>query len=58
VRILLLPSILELLGRHTWALPAWLEQRLPHLAIEPPETSAAEIEQPAVDEREPAVALR
>ena len=38
VRILLLPSVLELLGRHTWALPAWLGRRLPHLAVERPET--------------------
>jgi RND superfamily putative drug exporter len=38
VRILLLPSVLELLGRRTWALPAWLERRLPHLSIDRPET--------------------
>jgi RND superfamily putative drug exporter len=38
VRSLLLPSVLALLGRRTWALPAWLEQRLPHLAIDRPET--------------------
>jgi RND superfamily putative drug exporter len=37
VRILLLPSVLELLGRHTWALPSWLGRRLPHLAIDRPE---------------------
>jgi RND superfamily putative drug exporter len=46
VRILLLPSVLGLLGRRTWALPEWLERRLPHLAIEPPEQA------PAVDEPE------
>ena len=34
VRSLLLPSVLELLGRRTWAFPAWLERRLPHLAID------------------------
>jgi putative drug exporter of the RND superfamily len=37
VRSLLLPSVLELLGRRTWALPAWLGRRLPHLAIERPD---------------------
>ncbi|MCW3028694.1 MAG: putative integral rane export protein [Solirubrobacterales bacterium] len=37
VRILLLPSVLELLGRRTWALPEWLGRRLPHLAIDRPE---------------------
>jgi RND superfamily putative drug exporter len=52
VRILLLPSVLELLGRHTWALPQWLGRRLPHLAIDRPETripagSGEPIEQPA-----------
>jgi putative drug exporter of the RND superfamily len=37
VRSLLLPSVLELLGRRTWALPEWLGRRLPHLAIDRPE---------------------
>jgi RND superfamily putative drug exporter len=34
VRMLLLPAVLELLGRTTWALPRWLERRLPRVAIE------------------------
>ena len=34
VRSLLLPSVLHLLGRRTWALPGWLEHRLPHIAID------------------------
>jgi RND superfamily putative drug exporter len=34
IRMLLLPAVLELLGRSTWALPRWLERRLPHVAIE------------------------
>ncbi|HEY2717631.1 MAG TPA: MMPL family transporter [Solirubrobacterales bacterium] len=37
VRSLLVPATLQLLGRATWMLPAWLERRLPHLSIEPPE---------------------
>jgi putative drug exporter of the RND superfamily len=36
VRSLLLPALLQLLGRRTWWLPAWLDRRMPHLAIEPP----------------------
>jgi len=36
VRSLLLPALLQLLGRRTWWLPAWLDRRIPHLAIEPP----------------------
>ena len=52
VRSLLLPSVLELLGRRTWALPAWLGRRLPHLAIDRPEmvippAAAERVEQPA-----------
>jgi RND superfamily putative drug exporter len=34
VRMLLLPAVLQLLGRRTWALPSWLERRLPRVAIE------------------------
>ncbi len=34
VRMLLLPAVLELLGRRTWALPRWLERRLPRVGIE------------------------
>jgi RND superfamily putative drug exporter len=34
VRSLLLPSVLHLLGARTWALPAWLGRRLPHIAID------------------------
>ena len=34
VRLLLLPAVLQLLGRTTWALPSWLERRLPRVAIE------------------------
>jgi RND superfamily putative drug exporter len=36
VRSLLLPSVLQILGARTWALPAWLGKRLPHLAVERP----------------------
>jgi RND superfamily putative drug exporter len=34
VRSLLLPAVLQLLGGRTWALPGWLDRRLPHLAID------------------------
>jgi putative drug exporter of the RND superfamily len=44
VRSLLLPSVLHLLGRRTWELPAWLEQRLPHVAIDRPERRRLEPE--------------
>jgi RND superfamily putative drug exporter len=34
VRMLLLPAVLQLLGRTTWALPRWIDRRLPRVAIE------------------------
>jgi RND superfamily putative drug exporter len=34
IRLLLVPAVLQLLGRTTWALPGWLERRLPRVAIE------------------------
>jgi RND superfamily putative drug exporter len=34
IRLLLLPAVLQLLGRTTWALPSWLDRRLPRVAIE------------------------
>jgi len=34
VRMLLLPAVLELLGRTTWWMPGWLDRRLPRIAIE------------------------
>jgi RND superfamily putative drug exporter len=35
IRMILLPAVLELLGRRTWAFPRSLDRRLPRLAIEP-----------------------
>ncbi len=34
VRMVLLPAVLQLLGRRTWALPRWLDRRLPRVAVE------------------------
>jgi RND superfamily putative drug exporter len=34
VRMVLLPAVLQLLGRTTWTLPRWLDRRLPRVAIE------------------------
>jgi RND superfamily putative drug exporter len=34
VRMLLMPAVLTLLGKTTWALPRWLDRRLPKVAIE------------------------
>jgi putative drug exporter of the RND superfamily len=44
IRCLLVPAIMEILGRTAWYAPAWLEKRLPNLAIEPPEERAPQAE--------------
>ena len=49
IRLLLLPAVMHIAGPAMWWMPAWLEKRLPHLNIEPPEESAAELRE---DERE------
>jgi RND superfamily putative drug exporter len=41
LRMLLVPAVMHLLGRANWWLPGWLDKRLPHLAVEPPEVPAA-----------------
>ena len=51
IRLLLLPAVMHLAGPAMWWMPAWLEKRLPHLNIEPPE---AEAPAPKEEERQPA----
>jgi RND superfamily putative drug exporter len=34
IRCLLVPAIMEILGRRAWWLPSWLDRRLPRVAIE------------------------
>ncbi len=43
LRTVLVPAVMHLSGAASWALPRWLDRRLPHLAIEPrePARSAA-----------------
>ena len=38
IRLLLLPAVMHLAGPAMWWMPAWLERRLPHLHIEPPDS--------------------
>jgi RND superfamily putative drug exporter len=42
IRSVLMPAVLQLFGRRTWAFPTWLDRRLPRLAIEPANPPAAE----------------
>ena len=37
LRTVLVPAAMHIFGNANWWLPRWLDQRLPHLAIEPPE---------------------
>jgi RND superfamily putative drug exporter len=37
LRTVLVPAVMHLCGRANWWLPHWLDRRLPHLAVEPPE---------------------
>jgi RND superfamily putative drug exporter len=49
VRSLLLPAVLQLLGRTTWMLPGWLDRRLPHLAVDPPDAAPRPQSHPTPD---------
>jgi putative drug exporter of the RND superfamily len=42
IRSILLPAVLQLLGRATWRFPAWADRLLPRLAIEAPEQPTPE----------------
>ncbi|MFI7402802.1 MMPL family transporter [Streptomyces sp. NPDC049541] len=46
LRTALVPAAMHLLGNSNWWLPAWLEKRLPHLAVEPQEEA---LESPAAE---------
>ncbi|MGC5362905.1 MMPL family transporter [Streptomyces sp. DT24] len=41
LRTLLVPALMHLLGGANWWLPRWLDRRLPHISIEPPDHAAA-----------------
>jgi hypothetical protein len=36
VRLVLVPAAMELMGRWTWWMPAWLDRLLPGISIDPP----------------------
>lgn len=42
LRTVLVPSLMHMFGSANWWLPAWLDKRLPHLAVEPAEDEAPE----------------
>jgi RND superfamily putative drug exporter len=46
-RTVLVPSVMHMLGRANWWLPAWLDRSLPRLHVEPAElTSTGPLRQP------------
>jgi RND superfamily putative drug exporter len=47
IRSILMPAVLELFGRRTWAFPRWADRRLPRLAIEPATKPAPALENAA-----------
>jgi putative drug exporter of the RND superfamily len=49
IRCLLVPAIMQLLGRRAWWLPAWLNRRLPRLAVEPIEQHPTADARPATE---------
>jgi putative drug exporter of the RND superfamily len=50
IRMLLLPAVLELLGRRTWVLPGWVGRRLPRVALEAePSSRPAPTPEPALE---------
>jgi RND superfamily putative drug exporter len=50
IRTVLLPAVLEPLGRRIWSFPGWVDRRLPRLAIEPEPAPAATELTPALNE--------
>jgi RND superfamily putative drug exporter len=54
LRTVLVPAAMHMFGTANWWLPGWLDRRLPHLAIEPPEEG--ETPHPALPTSRPAPA--
>jgi putative drug exporter of the RND superfamily len=51
VRMILVPAIMSLLGRHAWWMPRWLEPVVPHLQLEGSAAAAAPAPEPASSRR-------
>jgi putative drug exporter of the RND superfamily len=47
VRLIIVPSVLQLMGKAAWWFPGWLDKILPHIAIEGPEKSTDTTPAPA-----------
>ncbi len=40
VRLIIVPSVLQILGERAWYMPRWADKLLPNITIEPPEEPA------------------
>jgi RND superfamily putative drug exporter len=49
LRTVLVPAAMHRFGDANWWLPRWLDRRLPHLAIEPPETAPEPAGEPPLE---------
>jgi putative drug exporter of the RND superfamily len=47
LRTVLVPAAMHLFGTANWWLPRWLDRRMPHLSIEPPEQALAPAREPS-----------
>jgi RND superfamily putative drug exporter len=47
VRMVLVPGVMELLGRANWWMPRWLDRLVPTLGIEPDVSAPEAVEVPA-----------
>ena len=56
VRMLLVPAVMQLLGRANWWLPAWLDRVLPRVQVEGADDheEPARVEEPPARELQPA----
>jgi len=54
VRMLLVPAVMQLLGRANWWLPAWLDRILPRVKVEGADDHEAPVDEPPVRELQPA----
>jgi RND superfamily putative drug exporter len=40
LRMTLIPALMHLIGRRSWAIPSWLDRVLPHVSVESPGTNS------------------
>jgi putative drug exporter of the RND superfamily len=46
LRTVLVPSVMHLFGAGNWWLPKWLDRRLPHLSVDPPDDDPVPLAEP------------